>query len=240
MRDSCTPSLTIYLDESGDLGWNFNAPYRKGGSSRHLTICAIVTSQEKKHLISRLIKNLYIKYKWQPQIEMKWNKMNEVQKDFFAQECEKLLHNNPDIKCICITVYKPNVMQHIRNDPNKLYNYMVGLILVDEIKYHEIVNFIPDQRSIKIQSGNSLSDYLQMKLWFECNAKTRVINTPLESSQCKGLQFADMLAGIAQQKFEDGGDGRLQIISNHVIFKTLYFPKHYFSNQPSLITPFVI
>lgn len=33
--------ITVYLDESGDLGWKFDAPYRSGGSSRYLTIAAI-------------------------------------------------------------------------------------------------------------------------------------------------------------------------------------------------------
>ncbi|AZB91680.1 hypothetical protein DKE41_019025 (plasmid) [Acinetobacter pittii] len=36
----------IYLDESGDLGWNFNHPYRQGGSSRFLTIACVITPSE--------------------------------------------------------------------------------------------------------------------------------------------------------------------------------------------------
>jgi hypothetical protein len=30
-------ALLIYLDESGDLGWSFDAPFRRDGSSRNLT-----------------------------------------------------------------------------------------------------------------------------------------------------------------------------------------------------------
>lgn len=226
MDKSGNPEKAIaYLDESGDLGWNFNAPYRRGGSSRHLTICAIVTPHNKRHLPGRLVKRLYNKFKCPTNKEMKWGTMNKSQKDFFAQECCKFLQQHKDIKCLCITVYKPNVKQHIREDSNKLYNYMVGLLLIDELANYENVIFTPDPRSIKVASGNSLCDYLKIKLWFDKNAKTKLINMPIDSSECKGLQFADMVAGIAQQKYEDGGDGRLLIIRQYITFKKLFFSK---------------
>ncbi|WMN84132.1 DUF3800 domain-containing protein [Vibrio parahaemolyticus] len=43
-------STNIYLDESGDLGWTFDSPYRRGGSSRYLTIASLIVSPEKKAL----------------------------------------------------------------------------------------------------------------------------------------------------------------------------------------------
>ena len=56
--------LLIYLDESGDLGWNFTAPYRSGGSSRHMTIASLCVPSDKKHLPKRVIKKLYEKFSW--------------------------------------------------------------------------------------------------------------------------------------------------------------------------------
>ncbi|CAJ0780588.1 DUF3800 domain-containing protein [Ralstonia chuxiongensis] len=35
-------TITIYLDESGCLGWKLDAPYQRGGSSRHFTLAAAV------------------------------------------------------------------------------------------------------------------------------------------------------------------------------------------------------
>lgn len=40
-------AIIIYLDESGDLGFNFSAPFRTGGSSRFLTIGALSVDPEK-------------------------------------------------------------------------------------------------------------------------------------------------------------------------------------------------
>jgi len=35
--------VRIFVDESGDLGWQFNDPYRAGGSSRYLTLACLIT-----------------------------------------------------------------------------------------------------------------------------------------------------------------------------------------------------
>lgn len=48
-----------YLDESGDLGWKFHQPYRQGGSSRYLSLAAIILPFDKKHLPKRFITDLY-------------------------------------------------------------------------------------------------------------------------------------------------------------------------------------
>jgi len=70
-------SSLIYLDESGDLGWKLDKPYRYGGSSRYLTIASLIVDPSKKHLPKRLIKNLYIKFKWPPKVEKKWSEMGK-------------------------------------------------------------------------------------------------------------------------------------------------------------------
>jgi len=88
------------------------------------------------------------------------------------------LARNPDIEIWAITVKKENVQEHIRKDPNKLYNYMIGLVLLDRIRQKPVVTFIPDKRSIKVESGNSLVDYLQIKLWFDLNVSTIIHNNP--------------------------------------------------------------
>ncbi|MBW3010579.1 DUF3800 domain-containing protein, partial [Acinetobacter baumannii] len=45
----------IYLDESGDLGWNMEKPYQKGGSSRMLTLAAICLPENKVKYVQRIV-----------------------------------------------------------------------------------------------------------------------------------------------------------------------------------------
>lgn len=212
----------IYLDESGDLGWNFAKEYRKGGSSRHLTIAALIVPLEKQHLIVRRIRKLYFSHNWDTKKEKKWAHMNGKERCSFANSALKIVNSNQDIQYTSITAYKPNVKEHIRNDANKLYNYMVRLLLVPIMKKFQQVIFVPDQRSIKVKSGNSLSDYLTTTLWFEHNATTKIISRPQNSSSLMQLQFADMLAGTIQNHFEDGSSEPFKILENNFRVKKLY------------------
>lgn len=217
------PDVTIALDESGDLGWKFDAPYRNGGSSRYLTIASILYPQEKNKHPKRLVKKLYTKFKWNTQSEVKWADMSSPQRTEFANQLRSIVLTNPDIKLLSITVKKENVQEHIRRDGNKLYNYMIGLSLLNEMKNHESVLFIPDPRSIKVKSGNSMHDYLQTKLWFDKKSQTILTTTPMESQSCKAIQVADMLSGVVQNHFEDGNSNAWQILSPHIESRCLFF-----------------
>lgn len=75
---------------------------------------------------------------------------------------------------------------------------MVKLLLLEQMAKHERVTFIPDPRSLKVESGNSLHDYLQTELWFSAGTQTLIETTPRDSRHCLNLQFADMLAGVVQ------------------------------------------
>lgn len=217
-------SKIIYLDESGDLGWSFDKPYRRGGSSRHLTISSLFVSSEIKHLPKRLIRNLYRKFRWDPKEEKKWSDMTVTEREFFASKAQKLLVDNlGEISYHSIIVRKERVQHHIRTDPNKLYNYMIGLSLLDEMSKHQEILFIPDPRAIKVESGNSLHDYLLTSLWFEKKVSTSLITTPISSDQCTNLQFADMLSGLVQHHFEDGNSHAWDILKDHIQYKKLFF-----------------
>jgi hypothetical protein len=216
-------SVIIYLDESGDLGWSFNAPYRHGGSSRYLTITAVCVSPEKKHIPKRLVKALYDRFGWDPKTEKKWSAMTAAERTCFAREVHTMITKYPDIGLYGIVVKKQNVQAHIRTDANKLYNYMIRLALLKKMAKHDVVTMIPDPRSIKVQSGNSLHDYLQMLLWFEEKATTQLVTAPSDSAQSRGVQFADMLAGLVQSHYEDNATGDYQLISRHLTISRLYF-----------------
>ncbi len=216
-------SLIIYLDESGDLGWKFDAPYREGGSSRYLTIGALCCPPEKKHHPKRLIKDLYEKFGWPTNKEVKWNDMLPNQRAEFAIQAKKLCDSNPDICLHGIIVQKRNVMAHIRQDANKLYNYMIKLSLIDRMAEHDVVNLVPDPRSIKVASGNSLHDYLQIELWFTKKASTNLITNQTTSKDCRGIQFADMLAGLIQSRYEDNESSSFQILAGKIQCSRLFF-----------------
>ena len=213
----------IYLDESGDTGWAFDQPYTNGGSSRYLVIAACLVPPDKDHKPERVLRHIYQHRNWNSKNEKKWARMSPEARSAFSKDAAKLARTDPDISFHAIVADKRNVQEHIRKDSNKLYNYMVKLLLLDVMAQHDYVSFIPDPRSIKVESGNSLHDYLQTELWFGLSAPTRLETTPRDSRHCLNLQFTDMVAGVVQSHFEFDDHRHWNNLSEHVNLKTLYF-----------------
>lgn len=213
----------VYLDESGDLGWNFTAPYRKGGSSRYLTVSSLCVPAEKSHIPKRVIKDLYLKFGWPTTQEKKWVSMDAAARAAFATAAYNMCSAHPDIHLHLMTVKKENVAEHIRKDPNKLYNYMIRLSILDCMAAQESVIMVPDLRSIKVKSGNSLPDYLQIELWFTKRVETVISSYPVDSQNSRGVQFADMLAGLVQNRFEEKFFGHIRLCARYLRLKRLFF-----------------
>lgn len=213
----------VYLDESGDLGWTFDAPYRQGGSSRYLTVAALCVPAEKKHIPKRVIKALYHRFRWPTAVERKWTDMDSAERAAFAAAAARMCADHPDIHLHGITVKKERVEAHIRTDENKLYNYMIRLLILDCMVTQDRVTLVPDPRSIRVQSGSSLHDYLQIELWFSRKVKTQLLTSPMDSRHSKGVQFADMLAGLIQQRFEDKRFEHIRTCIRHLRLKRLFF-----------------
>src|ERR1019366_685993 len=216
-------SVIIYLDESGDLGWKFDAPYRAGGSSRYLTIGAACVPPEKKHIPKRVVKDLYKKFGWPFSAEIKWSDMPPEARKEFAVAAKSMCEKHADIHLHGIIVQKQNVMEHIRKDANMLYNYMIRLSLLDRMAKHDVATMVPDSRSIKVSSGNSLQDYLQIELWFIKKATTNLLMSPWDSKNSLGVQFVDMLAGLVQSRFEDNESSHFQVLAPRIILSRLFF-----------------
>ena len=86
-----------------------------------------------------------------------------------------------------------------------------------------VVDFIPDPRTIKVKSGNSLVDYLQIKLWFEHNSATVIRHTPVESHQSLNLQFVDFISHIIWSRYEFNESSAFNIVKSGLLIKHLFF-----------------
>ncbi len=212
--------MKVYLDESGDTGWKFSHPFRTGGSSRFLCLAFLFVPSAHQKIPEKIIADLYKKYGWKN--EKKASDASTNQKLEFCAAANQMLINHPEIKIDCIIASKEKVQSHIRTDPNKLYNYMCRLVVIDYVKHVPDFEFIPDKRTIKVESGNSLSDYLQTVLWFECCVKTKVLNNPQESHKHYNLQFIDWVAHCVWSHFEDSETRVFAEISQRIRIRKLF------------------
>ncbi len=216
-------NVKAYIDESGDLGFKFSDPYNRGGSSRYLTISYLILPENKIHLPKRIVKDIYSKFHFDVKREIKGSRLSEVQKIYFANKVIHLLNKDSTIHIGAITVKKENVENHIRGDPNLLYNYMMRLGFIDYISEYESVKLIRDEKSVKIKSGNTLQNYLQTELWFNKNVKTKIEDLPTDSRKNINLIFIDWITHIIWSKYEFKKYKAYDIILPELKLKNLFF-----------------
>jgi len=168
-----------------------------------------------------IIAKMYARYGWKG--EKKARSYSIAQKLEVLSEASRMLKMPPEIKIDCIVVNKQNVQPHIRLDPNKFYNYMCKLVIEDHARHLPDFQFMPDKRSSKVESGNSLSDYLQTVLWFDLGLKTKLTNNPEESHRDYNLQFVDCMANAIRTHFEDGENIVYQEALRHIRIRRLFF-----------------
>lgn len=212
----------VYLDESGDLGWTLSKPYRNGGSSRFLTLAYLIIPENLKHIPTRLVKDVYKKFNFEFSEECKGHSFTQEQKQFVSSEVVKMLNKNPLLKLGAITVRKENVMEHIRKDPNKLYNYMMKLSILKKILNFEKVKIIGDERNIKVSQGKRCVDYLQMSLYFDYESTTIIEDIQQASHKNQNLIFIDWISNIVWSKYENNTSSPFDVLKPYLANETLY------------------
>jgi hypothetical protein len=222
----------IFIDESGDLGWNFEKENNNGGSSRYLTIGGVVIhSDEMKHL-KRLIRDIYKKYNLTPRIEKKGSSFSDSDGAYIIEKIRELINEKtPSLRLISITISKERVRDHLRKDTNILYNYILSALLEDvfkQFKNSESVIMTLDSRTIKVSSGNSFSDYIKTKCWFEWELELNIEVHHDRSDINEGIWVADWISNWTWRSFDQKREDillRKRSIEN-TIFKELFFRKY--------------
>lgn len=216
--------MVVYLDESGDLGWKFDQPYRQGGSSRYLTIAFIVLPIQIKDLPRRIVVDTYKKFNLSPDKEHKGSSLSESKRKYFLTQTVKMLQKHKSIRFGAITVRKEKVYPNIQAEPNLLYNYLIRLALLKHIYTHKgNVHFVRDNRTIKLKSGNSLAEYLRTVLYFELNSCATLIDKPTDSKTNDNLLFIDWVCNTVWSHYEDGENRFIQHLTPHCDFEQFLF-----------------
>ena len=144
---------TLYLDESGDLGFGTE------GSSRFLVIGYIATGDPEG--LQRAVKKLKERLHVRRDSELKANSSPPAVRYAVLQRLATL-----PIEVRCAVVRKELVWPNLRLTPNVLYNYLAKTVILPFVKVYGPVRLIYDRRSAKV-AGPLLSfeDYLRTEAW---------------------------------------------------------------------------
>lgn len=213
----------VFFDESGDLGWVLDKPFRNGGSSKFFVISYIIIPTESKKHIVRFVKKTY-KNRNKAIGELKGTNFKARGAKTVSREIILLLERH-GFKVGCVVVKKCNVPIRLKDPQNKevLYNFMVQLGICDKITSLDKVNIVPDARSVPNGSENSCSDLIKSKLWMELGSNTIINYSPEVSHQSYELMFIDWITNFTWRFYEDEKPEPLQILSQCIEIKTLFF-----------------
>jgi len=207
----------VFFDESGDLGWKFDAPYRKNGSSRYFIIAYIIIPTSETKYLSRFIKEFH-KDRGGQNKEIKGADIRNPRAKVTARKMVAFLEKGSNTRIGVVTVKKsdvPKLLVGTRND-DVLYNHMVKKGLCPELIDLKKVNIIPDKKSVPKGSQNSCSDLLKDELWLCQNSKVDISYQPEESHNIDGLMFIDWVANFIWRHYEDGHSEAYQILDRHI------------------------
>jgi hypothetical protein len=202
-------SIRIYLDESGDLGWMFDAPRGRGGSSRFLTIAAVVVVDGQEVQLERLVRGFYKARKRKLSSELKSHDLSAKEKIQFLRQCEHLLERHPNIGFHAITVDKQRAPPSLRTDTELLLNLMQKTLLVPLMLGHAEATLVPDRTNGAERLSQILEGVLKIAL-IEGDAQTRLKIIPTDSRHDLVVQFADYLAGLGGNSNRQGSTAKAQ------------------------------
>jgi len=198
--------MYVYLDESGDLGF-------EQGGTKYFTISFVITKNPLH--FKRCVKRVKVKYHIPRDVELKGYTTRESIKADLLNRFAKL-----DIEVHAITVRKKNVEPKLRRDTNILYNYVVGLSLVERILQeppNSRVLISVDRRVISITSGFKFNEYLRYKIWYERERRDIDLEiSHLDSHQAYAIQGIDIICNSIFRKYNSNNYKLFNIIQGKV------------------------
>jgi len=208
----------IFLDESGDLGFNF----RKTRTTKYFVITFLFTLN--KRPIEKCVKNVY------GGLRKKYKKVGilhaHVEEPVTKRRLLKLLSEK---ECTIMTIYlnKRRVYTKLQEEKAVLYNYVAN-ILLDRICSKRIVpiekkiEFIASKRETNKFLNENFKNYLNNQMKNRYKAKIEIyIKTPSDE---KSLQAVDFVSWAIFRKYEYGDDSYYNLIRNKIVEENPLFP----------------
>jgi hypothetical protein len=220
----------VFIDESGDLGFNFN--HQK--TSRYFIITALLI--DKKNSIEKLIKKIFRSF---PKKErMSHSGILHAYKETSKTKFKLLKSFVEKNQGFIITIYLDKKSFHLskfHNDKHIFYNYITNTLLNrvyqrDPPSLEEKIQIIASRRETNKFININFIKYISQKglLYYKKEVEV-LITTP---SKEKTLQVVDMLCWAIFRKYEHGDDSYYSIIQSMIIDERSFFKEDFAKQNP--------
>jgi hypothetical protein len=209
----------IFLDESGDLGFDF----RKEKTSKFFIVTCLFTGN--KRPIEKVVKKTHSELK--KKYKRRFGILHAVKEKPITRQ--RLLKRLNEKDCTIMTIYlnKKKVYTKLRDEKPVLYNYVTN-ILLDRIYTKKIipikdrVELIASRRETNKFLNENFKNYLNRQV--ENRHKTEIKISIRTSSDEKALQAVDFVSWAIFRKYEYGDDSYYNIIKNKIVEENPLFP----------------
>jgi len=210
----------IFLDESGDLGFNF-----KKKKTSQFFVVTFIFSKEKSNL-EKMVKKIFKSFSKKEVLNHRGVLHAFKESPKVRQKLLNLFHQQKSSSIITIYLNKKKVYTKLQDEKHILYNYITN-ILLDRvctkklIPVNEKINIIASKRETNKFLNHNFSSYLknQAKNNHQLNIEVS-INSP---SAEKGLQVADMVSWAIFRKYEHGDESYYNLIRGEIVEENSLF-----------------
>ncbi len=209
----------IFLDESGDLGFDFT----KKRTTKYFVITLLYVHEKRK--LEKLVKVIHIGLSKSHKRKINHLHANK-EKHITRMRLLKLLAEK-EINIMAIYLNKEKVYTKLRNEKEVLYNYVTN-ILLDRIYSKKLVpkdkeiNLIASRKETNKFLNKNFQDYLSKQVLKSFDCKLNVtIKTPYEE---KSLQAVDFASWAIFRKYEFHDETYYNIIKRRIIEENALFP----------------
>jgi arsenate reductase-like glutaredoxin family protein len=209
----------IYLDESGDLGFN---PKRKNSKYFVITILATVSCKPIEKVVKKVHATLKKKGKRLSGGILHCYKEKPVTR-------KRLLRLLSQRDCSIISIYlnKSKVYTKLQDEKQVLYNYVTN-ILLDRIMSKRLINMKSDIKLIAAKRetnrflNENVKDYLKGQVKGKHGLRIKIeIKTPAEE---KALQAVDFVSWAIFRNYERGDNSYYNLIKERIVGESPLFP----------------
>lgn len=202
----------IFLDESGDLGFNF----KKKRTSKFFVVTILFVEQ--KRSIEKLIRKVHSGLRKKHRIRTSTLHASKEEPVTIMRICRGLAEKN--CKVMTIFLDKSKVYTNLRDEKHVLYNYIVN-ILLDRIMNRRFVSqndatiLVASKRETNKFLNQNFHDYLHRQMIQKHGAELRIeIKTPAEE---KCLQAVDVASWSIFRKYQYGDDSYYQVLKPVIV-----------------------
>jgi len=209
----------IFLDESGDLGFNFR---KKKTSKFFIITCLFVVN---KRLIEKKVRKTHAELK--RKYKKRFGVLHAVKEKPTVRR--RLLKRLNERNCVIMTIYlnKKRVYTRLQEEKAVLYNYVAN-ILLDRIYSKKLVpigkkiELIASKRETNKFLNKNFRRYLNSQVKNKHKIEIVIkIKTPYQE---KSLQAVDFVSWAIFRKHEYGDDSYYNIIKSKIVEENPLFP----------------